>query len=143
MRTPLPYLASGWADCVGSATPMKMGGTGTRRQRIQDFRQRKPIPKTENSADLAHYFPENGGDYPPLSQKWGDASPPSPPPCAPSEGILLLLKAIRSVYIRVVRKKAFLENTTCTPLKSGLIPFKHYLQNFSSIGKVSIWALCF
>ena len=66
----------------GSATPMKMGGTGTRRQRIRDFRQRKPIPKTENSADLAHYFPENGGDYPPLSQKWGGRVPPVPPPVA-------------------------------------------------------------
>ena len=55
------------------------GGTGTRRQRIQDFRQRQPIPKTENSADLAHYFPENGGDYPPLSQKWGGRVPPVPP----------------------------------------------------------------
>ena len=42
------------------------GGTGIRRQRSQDFRQRQPIPKTENSADLAHYFPENGGLSPAL-----------------------------------------------------------------------------
>ena len=65
------------------------GGTGTRRQRIQDFRQRQPISRTENSADLAHYFPENGGDYPPLSQKWGDASPR--PPCGGAPGMHLLL----------------------------------------------------
>ena len=41
------------------------------------------MPKTENSADLAHYFPENGGDYPPHSQKWGGRVPPSPPVAEP------------------------------------------------------------
>ena len=59
------------------------GGTGTRRQRIRDFRQRKPIPKTENSADLAHYFPENGGIIPRSLKNGGDASPPSPPVAEP------------------------------------------------------------
>ena len=59
------------------------GGTGTRRQRIRDFRQRKPIPKTENSADLAHYFPENGGGLSPaLSKMGGGHVPPRPPPVA-------------------------------------------------------------
>ena len=64
----------------GSATPMKMGGggTGTRRQRIQDFRQRQLIPKTENSADLAHYFPENGGGLFPALKNGGGRVPPSP-----------------------------------------------------------------
>ena len=58
---------------------MKMGGTGTRRQRSQDFFRGQLIPITGNSADLAHYFPENGGDYPPHSQKWGGRVPPVPP----------------------------------------------------------------
>ena len=57
------------------------GGTGTRRQRIQDFRQRQPIPKTENSADLAHYFLKMGGIIP-RSLKNGGTRPPSPPPMA-------------------------------------------------------------
>ena len=40
--------------------------------------------KTENSADLAHYFPENGGGglSPALSQKWG-TRPPVPPVAEP------------------------------------------------------------
>ena len=64
---------------------MKMGGgTGTRRQRNQDFLQKVGIPITENSADLAQYFPENGGIIP-RTQKWGDAFPrPPPPPVAES-----------------------------------------------------------
>ena len=50
------------------------GGTGSRPQRSQEFLQGSPIPKTENSAVLAHYFPENRGIIL-HCQKWGDASP--------------------------------------------------------------------
>ena len=40
---------------------MKMGGRGPGGSEARIFFRGQPISKTENSADLAHYFPENGG----------------------------------------------------------------------------------
>ena len=64
----------------GSATPMKMGGggrgPGLSEERI--FFRGQSIPKTENSADLVHYFPENGGIIP-RTLKNGGTRPPRPP----------------------------------------------------------------
>ena len=61
----------------GSATPMKMGGRGPGGSEARIFFRGYPIPKTENSADLAHYFPENGG-LSPHSQKMGGRAPVPP-----------------------------------------------------------------
>ena len=46
------------------------------------FFRGSPIPKTENSADLAHYFPENGGIIP-RTLKNGGTRPPVPPVAKP------------------------------------------------------------
>ena len=62
---------------------MKMGGRGPGGSKARIFFRGYPIPKTENSADLAHYFPENGGIIPRTLKNGGDASPPSPPVAEP------------------------------------------------------------
>ena len=54
------------------------GGTGTRRQRSQDFLQRVTHTKNRKLSGFGPLFSWKWGDYPSHSQKWGDASPPSP-----------------------------------------------------------------
>ena len=73
--------------CRGSATQMKMGGGG--RGPGGSEARIFSIPKTENSADLAHYFPENGGIIP-RTLKNGGTRPPRPP-CGGAPVNLLLL----------------------------------------------------
>ena len=53
---------------------------------------------------------------------------------------LLSLERCPDVF-RVVRKNRFLGSTTYNRWKSGLIPLEQHMQDFSSIGKVPIWAL--
>ena len=62
------------------------GGKGTRRQRSQDFLQRVTHTKTENSADLANYFPENERIIPRTLKNGGTRPPRPPPPCGGAPG---------------------------------------------------------
>ena len=55
-----------------------------------------PYKKNENSADLAHYFPENGGIIP-RTLKNGGTRPPRPP-CGGAPG------QVRSVQFNLFKK---------------------------------------
>ena len=80
----------------------KWGGRGPGDSEARIFFRGKPIPKTENSADLTHYFPENGGDYPPHSQKWGGRVPPRPPLWR--SPWLLLVKTVKTLNQQHISK---------------------------------------
>ena len=56
---------------------MKMGDGDQTAAKSGFSSEGNPYQKNENSAELAQYFPENGGIIP-RTQKWGDTSPIPP-----------------------------------------------------------------